>query len=117
MAAGLDKAGGAGGVVLVELVHGRDVLLRSGHIAQPPAVHGIGLGHAVHGEGALLHAGEGGDAHMLTPVVHQPLVDLVGNHHQVVLLDDGGQLLEHILLPARRRWVVGVTMTTARVLG
>ena len=44
---------------------------------------------------------------MLGSIIHQPLVDLVGNHHQVVLLDNGGQLLEHILLQHAAGGVVG----------
>ena len=54
---GLSEGDGAGGVMLVEFVQHGDVLLRRRHIAQTPAGHGVGLGHAVHGEGVLLHAG------------------------------------------------------------
>ena len=43
-----------------------------GHIADPPAGHGVGLGHAVDDQGALLDLGaDGGQAGEL-PVRHRP---------------------------------------------
>ena len=65
--------------MLVELVEDRDIGLGGGHIAQAPAGHGVGLGHAVHGEGPLLHARQGGDANVLLPIVDEPLIHLVGD--------------------------------------
>ena len=104
---GLSEGDGAGGVMLVEFVQDGDVLLRRRHIAQTPAGHGVGLGHAVHGEGVLLHAGEGGNADVLGSVIDQPLIYLVGDDHQIVAQDDVGQPLQGLLRQHAAGGVVG----------
>ena len=67
-----------------------------GHIADAPAGHGIGLGDAVDQQGTLLDFGaDGGQADKLLIVIDQMVIDLVGDHVQVVLhahLGDGLQL-------------------------
>ena len=78
----------------MEDVHLEDVLFGGRDVAEPPAVHGVGLGHAVEGEGPLLHAGKGRDADMLAAVIDEPLVDLVGDDQKIVADGDPGQLLK-----------------------
>ena len=67
-----------------------------GHIADAPAGHGIGLGDTVDQQGALLDLGaDGGQADKLLVVIDEVVIDLVGDHIQVILhthLGDGLQL-------------------------
>ena len=70
---------------------------RADHPADPPAGHGVGLGHAVHDDAAVGQLGDGdGDRGELVVAVGEVLVDLVGEHPDAVLdgpLADGLDLL------------------------
>ncbi len=58
---------------------------RAGGPADLPAGHRVGLAHARQRERAFPHARQGGDRHVLVVVEDQVFVDLVGDHHEVVL--------------------------------
>ena len=93
-----DGAGGAGAVA--EIV-GNDLgdLVVGGHIADPPAGHGVGLGDAVDEQGTLLDLlTQRGKADELGVVIDQAVIDLVGDDVDVLLHADLGQSLQ--LLPA-----------------
>ena len=73
-----------------ELVHLADVaheLLGAHRPAETPAGHGVGLGEAVHHDGALLHARQLGEADVRRLAVGQAAVDLVRQHDDVGLAD------------------------------
>ena len=72
--------------VFQQLGHHHDDLLRRHRPGQAHAGHGVGLGEAVHHHGALLHAGEAGDAGVGLIVPQQLTVDLIGEDVQVVCL-------------------------------
>ena len=58
---------------------------RTGHVAEPPAGHGVGLGETIEGQRALRHAGQGGDAGVAVAVVEDLLVHLIGEDEKIVL--------------------------------
>ena len=76
---------GAGVEVLLALGHAVDDLRRGRDKADAPAGHGIGLREAVDNDRALLHAREGRNAGGFFPSVEQCVVDVVGDHQQIVL--------------------------------
>ncbi len=76
---------GAGVEVLLAFGHAVDDLRRGRDKADAPAGHGIGLREAVDNDRALLHAWERGNAGRLFSGVKQCVVDVVGDHQQVVL--------------------------------
>lgn len=71
-------------VVHGDLEHGRHQPARRSKIVDPPAVHGIGLGEGKHRHGAVLHAVKRCDADMAGAVIDDILIDLVGDHDQVM---------------------------------
>ena len=75
----------AGIEVLLALGHTVDDLRRGRDKADAPAGHGIGLRETVDDDGALLHAREGRNAGCFFSGVKQCVVDVVGDHQQVVL--------------------------------
>ena len=84
----LRDVGDVGRRVRLEVGRGGDQVLRADHPADPPAGHRVGLGdpvdhHAVVGEVRAEHGQRAG----LHAVVHEVLVDLVGERPQVVVLD------------------------------
>ncbi len=93
------------GTILDEGVDVRDLVRRhlehaldqrgTGHrVAQPPAIHGIGLGKGVHRDGPLRHAGQAGDADVPRIVEGDVFVDLVGDHQQIVPDGQGRETLQ-----------------------
>ncbi len=84
----LRDVGDVGGRVRLEVRRRGHQVLRADHPADPPAGHRVGLGdavddHAVVGEVRAEHGQRAG----LHAVVHEVLVDLVGERPQVVVLD------------------------------
>src|SRR5262249_41036287 len=78
--------GRVGGHRVLKTSHCRDYLRFGGGIADAPSGHGVGLGDAIHGDGALLDLrSEGGDRGGLVPIVDQLLIDLIGDHIEVML--------------------------------
>jgi len=59
---------------------GLDDIRRSSHVAYPPAGHRVGLGNAVDGNDAILHALERTDAHVGSPVKDHLFIDLIAHH-------------------------------------
>ena len=100
----LQGGGHAEGDPLVGHEDGLGQVGRGDGPADLPAGDGEGFPRAAQGDGPLPHAGQAGYAHVLHPVVDHPLVDLVAQHQDVVLLDqpgDGRQLLPAEDLPHR----------------
>ena len=97
----LRDGGGIGSGLALQLVHGVDKLHRRAAEADAPAGHGIGLGAAIHGDGARpqtrLHLHDGGG---LEAVIGQLVVNIVGEHPDIGVLQqhvaNGAQLLGRI---------------------
>ena len=83
-------------------------LLRAHRPAETPAGHGVGLGEAVHDNGALLHAVDLREADMAVGTVGQAVVDLVGEHHDVGLADDVRDRLKLVAVHDRAGRVVRI---------
>ena len=79
---------------VVEVTDGTDKTGVGDEIADAPAGDGEGFGEAGDGEGALSHAGKSGEADVPGAVVKEVFVDFVGDDQQVMLGDEGGELLE-----------------------
>ncbi len=80
--------------VLMNLHHRLAQRCRSAGVAKTPAGHGEGLAEAVQQDGALAHPGILDDALVLTSVVKQLAVDLVGEDDQVVLHGQRGDFFQ-----------------------
>ena len=75
------------GAHVQQIIHRADQLRPAGlshAVADPPAGNAEGLGIARHGNRALHHPREGGEAQVRTAVVEEVLVDFVGEHEEVV---------------------------------
>ena len=83
-------------------------LLRAHRPAETPAGHGVGLGEAVHDDGALLHAVDLCEADMAVGTVGQAVVDLIGEHHDVGLADDVRDRLKLVAVHDRAGRVVRI---------
>ena len=70
---------------------------RSARIAKAPAGHGKGLAEAVQQDRALTHAGKLHDALVLTAIVQQLAVDLVGEDQQIMLHRQRGDLRQLLM--------------------
>ena len=68
----------------------RDEPLRQHAVAHAPSGHREGLAEAVQRDRSLRHAGQGRDAERLALVL-QAAVDLVGEHHEIVLHGELGE--------------------------
>ena len=90
----------------------------SGHVADTPASHGIGLGHAVDQQGAGLHVlTQSGEADKLLAVIGQAVVDLIGDDIDVLLHTDLGDLLQLLAAVHHAGGVGGVVEDHALGLG
>ena len=76
--------------------------------AETPAGHRVGLGEAVHHDGALLHAGQFGKADVRVLAIGQAAIDLVRQHNDIGLADDGCDRLQLVPRHDRAGRVVGV---------
>ena len=77
----------------MDLSHlGQNVLGTAG-ITKPPACHGISLGETIDQNGTIPHARKGCDGDMLI-AVSQFGINLIGDHEQVMLFDQGRDGLE-----------------------
>ena len=74
--------------------------------ADLPASEPEGFGRRGDGEGALGHAGQGGDGDVSGAVEHQVLVDLVGDHQQVVLDGQTGHPGQFVSIKDLAGWVM-----------
>ena len=84
----LGDAGGVGRGLTLNGVHGGDQFLGAAAVAQTPAGHGIGLGHTVNGDGAIVqfgHHGQQAGERFRAPV--DLLVHVIG-------ADDDARMLE-----------------------
>ena len=83
----LSLTGSAKNAVLMNLVHDGNHFRWAANVAHAPARHSEGLAEAVDGQRIVPHAGQRGEAHMLT-AVGQLGIDLVADHHDLMLADD-----------------------------
>ena len=103
----LAGGGGTHDSTLVDLGHDPDDGCRAAGIAQTPAGHGVSLGEAVHHDGALGHAGQGGNGNMRPQAVVQLGVDLIGEHHDVGAAQHLSYRFQILALHHRTGGVVG----------
>ena len=91
------KLGGRGGAhdpVLVDLRDAGHQLRRGGDPSDPPTGHRVALAEAAEQDRALAHRRQRAEGGVLVVAVHEPVVDLVAVHEQVVLLGDPRDRLE-----------------------
>jgi len=109
--------GGDGGVLagggsahdsaLVDLGHNFNDRLRAAGVAQPPAGHGVAFGKAVHHDGALCHAGQGGNGNVRPQTVVQLCVNFIRQHHDIGAAQHLGHSLQILPLHHCTGGVVG----------
>ena len=91
----LGGQGGGDAERVAGLGGGQDVVGRPGHVADPEAGHAVGLREPVDGDGPFPHVRQRGEADVLETVVHDLLVQLVGDDDQSRMrphyVGDGGQ--------------------------
>ena len=92
--------------VLVNLCHLLHEPVGAAGVAEAPAGHRICLGKAVYQHRSLLHAREGRDGDVRLAGVGQLRVDLVREHVEIMLDDDGNELFQVFLLHDRAGRVV-----------
>jgi len=93
--------------VLMQLGHCADDWLWPSRVADAPARHRIGLADAAEHHRALSHPRQGREVDMLH-AVYKALVNLVGNHQQVMLFGYFGNLLDVRFGQHRARRVIRV---------
>ena len=81
----LKRGGGADVGEVVEVANGGEPFGAAGEIAETPAGDGESLGEAGDGDSAVGHAGQCGDGDVLSALVEEVLVHLVGENDEVVL--------------------------------
>ena len=97
-----DRAGVRGALAL-HRDHGVDQLLRAGRIADAPAGHAVGLGHAVHGQRAVVEPGlDLGRRRELEVVIDQLLVHVVGQDVDLRMLQQHVAQRPQVGLACRR---------------
>jgi predicted AAA+ superfamily ATPase len=92
----LGDGGGVGGALGLDVVHGGDDVRRAGAVADAPAGHGVGLGHAVEHHGAVVQVRAGVEDVVVGAVRHEDvLVHVVAGDQHVWMaaqhLAQGGQ--------------------------
>ena len=86
---------GVGGGVALVVGHGLGHFHGRGGVSNAPAGHGVGLGHAVDGDGARLDlVAQGGDGDVLRAVIDKVFVDLVRDDVEVVLDGEPADVLK-----------------------
>ena len=63
-------------------------------VTDAPARHGVGLGKTVEENGALLHAGQGGESGVGKAAIGQIPVNFIRNDDEIVLLGESGNFYE-----------------------
>ena len=94
--------------VLVNLEHAAEEVGGRGGPGDAPAGHGVRLGETAQGDRALLHAGQRGDRGVLEAAVDEAVVDLVGDHDQIVAAGDVGEGFQRRALEHRAGGVRGI---------
>ncbi len=111
MSSDLRYGGRAHNHVLMHLVEAPQQRLRCTRIANAPAGHRIAFGEPAQQDGAITQAAHRRHANVPSLVcfaVDQPIIDLVGDHKQVVFLNQRGDVFKRLTSQHRARWVVRI---------